>query len=225
MNALEVLQQPETTGPLWLTLKVLAVSGLLHLVTGVLLGYYLTGRRSLGRGVMDFLVSLPLVFPPIATGFVLLLVLGRSGWLGRFAPMDIVFSFPGVVLASFVAGLPLMVKPVEAALRGGSVVRLAEVAHMLGKSPWRTYWLVLLPNVRRSVASGWFLALGRSLGEVGITLMLGGNIIGRTNTLSLEIYNAVFSGEFERAMVLAGIIGVFSLTIFLVVKRLSAVEE
>jgi len=101
--------------------------------------------------------------------------------------------------------------------------RLAEIARVLGKNEWQVFWLVLLPNVRRSVLSGWFLALGRSLGEVGITLMLGGNIVGKTNTLSLEIYNAVFSGEFERAMVLSAIIGFFSLAIFFMLRRLSAV--
>jgi molybdate transport system permease protein len=137
-------------------------------------------------------------------------------------PVDIIFSFYGVVLAAFIAGLPLMVKPVEAALRG-DVRRLAEIARVLGKNEWQVFWLVLLPNVRRSVLSGWFLALGRSLGEVGITLMLGGNIVGKTNTLSLEIYNAVFSGEFERAMVLSAIIGFFSLAIFFMLRRLSAV--
>lgn len=150
------------------------------------------------------------------------MLLGRAGLIGRHLPVDIVFSFPGVVLASFVAGLPLMVKPVVAALRG-DVKQLAEASRVLGKNDWQTFRLVLLPTIRRSVASGWFLALGRSLGEVGITLMLGGNIIGRTNTLSLEIYNAVFSGEFERALVLSTVIGVFSLTIFIALKRLSAV--
>ena len=174
------------------------------------------------RSVTDFLVTLPLVFPPIATGFILLMLLGRAGPVGRFLPVDVIFSLPGVILASFVAGLPLMVKPVEAALRG-DVKRLAEISHVLGKNRWQTFWLVLLPNIRRNVAAGWFLALGRSLGEVGITLMLGGNIIGKTNTLSLEIYNAVFSGEFERALVLSAIIGVFSLSIFIALKKLAAV--
>ncbi|WP_319466303.1 ABC transporter permease subunit [uncultured Pseudodesulfovibrio sp.] len=222
MNFFDILVQPETTAPLKLTLKVLAVSGALHLVCGILLGYYLTGRKSVMRSAVDFMVTLPLVFPPIATGFILLMLLGRAGLIGQVLPVDIVFSFPGVVLAAFVAGLPLMVKPVEAALRG-DVRKLAEASKVLGKNDWQTFWLVLLPNVRRNVASGWFLALGRSLGEVGITLMLGGNIIGKTNTLSLEIYNAVFSGEFERALVLSAIIGLFSLTIFIALKRLSAV--
>ena len=221
MDILHVLAQPQTTGPLRLTVETLAVAGSLHLVCGVLVAYFLTSGTGPLRSATDFLVTLPLVFPPIATGFLLLLVLGRAGPVGSVLPIQVIFSFPGVVLASFVSGLPLMVKPVEAALRG-DVQRLAEVSSVLGKNRWQTFWRVLLPNIKRNVAAGWFLALGRSLGEVGITLMLGGNIIGKTNTLSLEIYNAVFSGEFDRALVLSAIIGTFSLAIFLALKRLSA---
>ncbi|WP_027362215.1 ABC transporter permease subunit [Halodesulfovibrio aestuarii] len=221
MDFVAILSEQQTTVPLYLTVKTLGLVGLLHLVSGVLLGYYLTSKKSMMRSVVDFLVTLPLVFPPIATGFVLLMLLGRSGLIGHALPVDIVFSFTGVVIASFVAGLPLMVKSVETALRG-DVRRLAELAHVLGKSDWETFWLVLLPNIRRSIATGWFLALGRGLGEVGITLMLGGNIIGKTNTLSLEIYNAVFSGEFDRAVVLASILAVFSCIIFIALKKLSS---
>lgn len=221
MEFFQILAQPQTLAPIILTAKTLLSSGVLVLVSGISLGYYLTGPKSMVRSVVDFIVTLPLVFPPIATGFVLLLLLGRSGLIGQAFPVDIVFSFMGVTIASFVAGLPLMVKSVEAALRG-NVRRLEELAHVLGKNSWQTFWLVLLPNIRRNIATGLFLALGRALGEVGITLMLGGNIIGKTNTLSLEIYNAVFSGEFERAIVLSSIIGVFSLLICLMLKRLSS---
>lgn len=218
----DILRDPATLGPLGLTFRVLVFAGALLLAAGVFLGYYLTReRRTLLRGVADFLVTLPLVFPPIATGFVLLLLLGRSGPLGRLTGAEVVFSFPGVVVAAFVAGLPLVAKPVESAVRG--TTKLAEASYVLGKSEWQTYWLVQLPNIRRQFAAGWFLALGRALGEVGITLMLGGNILGKTNTLSLEIYNAVFSGEFDRAVILSCLIGLFSLVIFLVLKRLSAV--
>ena len=222
MDFLGILAQPTTLYPIRLTLKALAVSGGLHLVLGVLIAYYLTSGRGPLRSAVDFLVTLPLVFPPIATGFVLLMLLGRTGWLGRISPMDIIFNFPGVVIPSIVSGLPLMVKPVEAALKG-DVKKLAEISQVLGKTDWQTFWLVLLPNIRRNVLAGWFLAIGRSLGEVGVTLMLGGNIIGKTNTLSLEIYNAVFSGEFDRAMVLAVVIGCFSLAVFADLKKLAAV--
>lgn len=222
LPVLEILRQPNTIGPLVLTAKVLAVSGGLHLAAGLVLGYWLNGPRTWMRGTVDFLVTLPLVFPPIATGFVLLMVLGRNSPLGSRLGLDVVFSFKGLVLAAFVAGLPLVVKPIQAALRG-SARQLAETAYVLGKGPLETYLRVLLPTIRRNVAAGLFLALGRSMGEVGITLMLGGDIIGKTNTLSLEIYNAVFSGEFDRALVLSVIIGIISMGLFLALRRLSAV--
>jgi molybdate transport system permease protein len=221
MTCLEILCDQSTRGPLLLTAKVIVLAGTMHLVAGVLIGYYLTTRKTVLREAVDFLVTLPLVFPPIATGFALLMLLGRDGPLGRLLGLDMIFSFEGVVLAAFVAGLPLIVKPIQAAL-AGDMVRIAETAYVLGQSRWRTFILVLLPNIRRNVAAGMLLAMGRSLGEVGITLMLGGNVLGKTNTLSLEIYNAVFSGEFDRAFVLSCLIGVISMMMFVALKRLSA---
>ncbi len=217
---MEILCDRGTLFPLWLTAKVIAISGSLLLAFGILLGYYLSRPNSPLRGIIDFFVTIPLVFPPIATGFALLLLLGRDGPLGKALGIELVFNFQGVALASFVAGLPLMVKPVEAAFRGCSR-QLSEVSYVLGKNEWQTFYLVLLPNVRRSIAAGWFLAIGRSVGEVGITLMLGGNVVGKTNTLSLEIFNSVFSGEFDRAIVLTCLIGSISMLIFLVLRRLS----
>lgn len=218
----ELLTDARTIGPLLLTLKVLAFAGTILLPAGVLLAWYLSGRSSPVRTVVDFLVAVPLVFPPIATGFILLMLLGRHGPLASVLPVDIVFAFPGLVLASVVSGLPLLVKPVEAALRSQGR-RLSEVAAVLGKTPWQTFRLVLLPAIRRPVLAGWLLALCRSMGEVGVTLMLGGNIIGRTNTLSLEIYNCVFTGELGRAMILCGIIATLSGAMLFTLKRLSAI--
>ena len=221
MVLLEVLTDPRTLGPLLLTLRVLALAGCILLPGGVLLAYFLSGKPSALRVVVDFIVSIPLVFPPIATGFILLMLLGRGGFMGRVLP-EVVFAFPGLVLASVISGLPLLVKPVEAALRNQGT-RLSEVAAVLGKTPWQTFVLVLLPAIRRPVLAGWLLALSRSMGEVGITLMLGGNILGKTNTLSLEIYNCVFTGEIDRAIVLCGIIGTLSCGMLFTLKRMSAI--
>ncbi len=213
---------PKTLGPLFLSLKVLAMAGIILLPLGVLLAWYLSGRASAIRSIVEFLVTLPLVFPPIATGFILLMLLGRHGPLGPVLPVDIVFTFQGLVLAAIISGLPLLVKPVEAALRDQGP-GLREVAAVLGKTPWQTFLLVLLPAVRKSILAGWLLSLCRSVGEVGVTLMLGGNIIGRTNTLSLEIYNCVFTGELDRAMILCAIIAMISGFILLALKRLSVI--
>lgn len=222
MAALELLLDPRTLDPIFLTFRVLLVAGGILLCFGVPLAYFLSGRPSPWRSGTDFLVTIPLVFPPIATGFLLLLVVGRSGLIGRWLPVDIVFAFPGLVVAAVLSGLPLLVKPVEAALRSQGR-RLSEVAAVLGKTPWQTFRLVLLPAIRKPLCAGWLLALGRGLGEVGITLMLGGNISGKTNTLSLEIYNCVFTGEFDRALMLCGILATISCLLLLSLKRMAAI--
>jgi molybdate transport system permease protein len=218
----QLLTDERILGPLLLSLKVLAIAGGILLPGGVLLAWYLSGKPSPVRSAVDFLVAVPLVFPPIATGFILLMLLGRRGPLASVMPVDVVFAFPGLVLASIVSGLPLLVKPVEAALRSQGR-RLGEVAAVLGKTPWQTFRLVLLPSIRKPVLAGWLLALCRSMGEVGVTLMLGGNIMGKTNTLSLEIYNCVFTGELDRAMILCGIIASISGVMLFTLKRLSAI--
>lgn len=168
--------------------------------------------------LLDFLVTLPLVFPPIATGFLLLLLLGRRSpigvWLKNGLNLEVIFNFPGIVLAACIAGLPLICKQVQAAVRKDSN-RLIEKAQVLGKGPFTIFFRVTLPSLRKSIAIGLSLAFARVLGEVGITLMLGGNIVGRTNTISLEVYNAVFTGEYDRALVLVALLGSISLVLLL----------
>jgi len=207
---------------LWLTLKVAVLTVLLHGVAGLLLGYALSIKGWRGRSVLDSLVTLPLVFPPVALGFVLLLLLGREGVLGRFLTqccnVSLVLSVPGVVFAAFVAGLPLVVKPVQTAMES-LTSRLGEVARTLGKREWEIALFVLIPNVKRALATGLALGFGRSMGEVGITLMLGGNIAGRTNTVSLEIYNSVFAGDYTRGMVLTILLGSAALAVFYGMRR------
>lgn len=222
MTILDMASSPATIGPILLTARVLVLAGAILLPAGALLGYYLSGRSTPARAVVDILVAVPLVFPPIATGFILLLLIGRNGLIGSVLPVDVVFAFPSLVLAAVVSGLPLVVKPVEAALRDQGP-KLSEVAAVLGKTPWQTFTLVLLPTIRKPMLAGWLLSLGRSMGEVGITLMLGGNIIGKTNTLSLEIYNCVFTGELDRAMILCTIMAIISGGLLFVLKRLSAI--
>lgn len=215
-----LLADPGIQFSLWLTFRVVAMTLLLHLIAGLTLGYLLSRPPWLGRSLLDAFVTLPLVFPPIATGFALLLLLGRRSWLGSHLGIDLIFTVEGVTLATFLAGLPLVVKPIQSAMESLQA-RLGEVARTLGKNELQIFLWVLVPNVRRALATGLILGLGRSLGEVGITLMLGGNITGKTNTLSLEIYNAVFSSDYARAGLLSVILGIISLLIFFVLRRLS----
>ena len=212
---------PDVLFSIQLTLRVMAVAIPLLFVFGVPLGYLLGRGRGRLVAVLDLTVSLPLVLPPMAVGFFLLLLLGRNGLLGgplgKFAGIEIIFGFPGLVVAAVVSGLPLMVRPVQAAVRG-DLTRFMELSAVLGKSSTETFVRVVLPHCRRSVAAGMFLAVGRALGEVGVSLLLGGDIIGRTNTVSLEIYNAVFSGQYDRAGYLAGLLCLVSLALTWLLK-------
>lgn len=209
--------------PLILSGQVVVVSGLLQLLLSVPLACWLARSRGLANTIVDILVTLPLVFPPVATGFFLLLILGRRGPFASVVGESIIFQFPGLVIAAFIAGLPLAVRPVHAALCSPEARRLSDVAAVLGTSERAIIFRVLLPFAKRSIGAGMLLAMGRALGEVGMTIMLGGNVIGRTNTLSLEIYNAVFDGEFERAAVLSLLIGTISTAMFIALRRLSKV--
>jgi molybdate transport system permease protein len=212
--------------PVVFTAKVASISLVLHAVFGLLIGYCLGRKSTRIRSAVDALITLPLVFPPIALGFLLLLLLGKTGMIGHLIRnvlgLEIIFNLWGVVIAAFVAGLPLIVKPVQAAVQS-TTKSLIEASYTLGKSEAETFIFVVVPSIKKAIAGGLSLAFGRSLGEVGLTLMLGGNIVGRTNTLSLEIYNSVFTGEFERAGLLAVILGFISLLILLLLKRLSAI--
>lgn len=211
--------------PLALTAHVLGWSLLLQALAGGGLGWLLARRSFRGRALLDALVSLPLVFPPIVLGYVLLVLLGRQGLLTQWLPEgvrpEIVFTQTGLVIAAFVAGLPLMVKPTQAAFAGTSP-RLREAAAMLGHGPWSVFWRIELPLARRGIAAGLVLAAGRGLGEVGLSLMLGGNIIGRTETLSLAIYNQVLDGNLGCANQLSLLLGALAMAAFLVLRRFGA---
>lgn len=224
MDIAAILSDSATLNPLTLSVKVMGAAGMLQLIVGVPLAFWLSRSKGMLHNFMDTAVTLPLVFPPVATGFVLLFLLGRHGPVADILGDNIIFSFSGLVVAAFIAGLPLLVKPVQAALKSAEADKLREVAAVLGKSETEIFLRVLLPCTKRSIAAGTLLALARSLGEAGMSLMLGGNVIGRTNTLSLEIYNAVFNGEFERAAVLSSVIGIASLTIFTALKKFSDAE-
>ena len=199
--------------PLLLSAKTLAIAFVLLLFLGFGAAYFLAFYRGRFKALLEAAVMFPLIFPPIATGFLLLYILGRNGALGKALNLQIVFSFSALVIASFLAGLPLFVKPVQSALES-LPKSLIEAGQSLGKNRLEIALFILIPNVFKSVVSALVLALARGLGEVGITLMLGGNIVGKTDTVSLAIYNAVYDGENERALILSLILVVLSIFMF-----------
>lgn len=202
--------------PIFLSIKTIAVSALLFLLLGVPLAYLLAKENLKFKWLIDTMVTMPLIFPPIAVGFFLLLLLGRDGALGAFLQkfdIHLIFSFSGIVIAAFIAGLPLMVKPLQSSIEQFPKA-IKEASFISGKSEMITFLCIVLPTIRNSLWVSLLIATARALGEVGITLMLGGNIIGKTDTISLAIYNAVFDGEYNLALTLSAILVITSLIFF-----------
>lgn len=198
-------------------------SVLLQLALGVPLAWVLARCNFRGKALLDAMVTLPLVFPPIVIGYALLPLLGREGWLLAWLPLEWrphwVFSETGLVIAAVAAGLPLMVKPSQAAFAEIDD-SLREVAATLGAQPWQVILRVELPLARLGILAGLVLAAGRAMGEVGISLMLGGNISGRTETLSLAVYNHVLGSETDCANALSLVLAGVAALAFFLLRRL-----
>lgn len=187
------------------TLLVATVSTVLILPPGVALGWLLARRAWRGKALVETLVALPLVIPPVATGLILLELFGRHGPLGRLLDqalgIEIVFTWKAVVLATAVMSFPLLVRTVRVAFEEVPR-RLEHVARTLGSGPWRTFFTVTLPLARRGLLAGSVLAFARAIGEFGATIMVAGYIPGETGTLALGIYHLVQLGQDDAALVL-----------------------
>ena len=207
------------THPLVLSAKALFCSFLLLISIGLAIAYFLAFSKAKFKKIVEILVIFPLIFPPIATGFLLLYIFGKSGFIGSALNLDIIFNFSSLVIAAFLVGLPLFVKPVCASFELFPK-NLIEAAQILGKNGVQIFLFVILPSSLKTLGSALILALSRGLGEVGITLMLGGNIVGKTDTLGLAIYNAVYDGENERALILSLLLVIFSLILFYAINLL-----
>src|SRR4029077_5767748 len=169
-------------------------------------------------------ITLPLVLPPTVLGYYLLVLLGQNHWVGKLWEevfgSPLVFTWKAAVIAALLHALPLLVKSARAALE--SVDRSYErAARNLGASEWRLFWRVTLPLARRSILAAAALAFARSLGDFGVTLMIAGNIPGRTQTVAIAIYDAVEAGNGATARVLVVIVSVIALVILSIANRLT----
>jgi molybdate transport system permease protein len=209
--------------PLWLSLRVASVSTLLALAGGLALAWLLANRHFRGRDVLDAVVTLPLVLPPTVLGYYLLVLLGRESWLGglyeAITGSSLVFTWQGAVVAALLHSAPLLIKTARAALE--SVDHSYErAARVLGASEWRLFWRVTFPLAWRSILAGVALCFARSLGDFGATLMVAGNIPGRTQTVAIAIYDAVEAGNGHVARVLVIAVSVIALAVLTLANRL-----
>ncbi|MFO0914702.1 MAG: molybdate ABC transporter permease subunit [Pirellulales bacterium] len=186
-----------------LSLRVAAASVVLSLPFGLAIGWLLARRSFRGRIVLETLVNLPLVLPPVVTGYLLLVLFGRQGWVGgfleRYWGLRIVFDWKGAAVAAAVVSFPLMVRAIRLAFRSVDS-RYEQAARTLGAGPWDTFFTVTLPLARHGVIAGCVLAFARGLGEFGATVMIAGNIPDQTRTIPLYIYNQLETpGGLERS--------------------------
>lgn len=201
--------------PLRLSLQVALLATVAVGVVGLPLAYLLATREFRGKALLDVAVTLPLVLPPIVTGYYLLLVIGRNGLLGQAAnalglPVpQLTFTWQAAVLASFVVALPFTVKTARAAFEAVDPALVA-TSYTLGRSELATAGLVVMPLALRGIIAGLVLSFARALGEFGATMMVAGNVQGRTNTMPLEIYNAVVFGDWASATLLVVLFTVVS---------------
>ena len=209
--------------PFQLSFGIALMSMLVILGIGFPLARWLARARFAGRGFLSGLLTLPLVLPPTVLGFYLLQLLGRRGplgiWLERQFDVIVVFHWTGAVIASAVAAFPLFYLPARSALEDVDP-ELEDAARLLGRGEWSIFATVTIPLAWRGLAAGAMLAFVRALGDFGATLMVGGDIPGRTRTASIAIYNANEAGRFDEATTMTVAISVISVIALVIVQRI-----
>lgn len=205
-----------TIFPLFLTLKVAGIATLGAFLCGVLPAWLLNRYTFPGRDLAEVAMTLPLVLPPTVLGYYLLVLVGRNGVIGRWLHdvfgITLIFTWQGAVLAAMVVSLPLIFKSAGAAFAAVNR-QCEEAAATLGASGLTIFLRVSLPLAWRGILAGSMLAFARAMGEFGATLMVAGNLPGRTQTLSMAVYDAVQAGEYAQANLLVMIITVASAAI------------
>jgi len=207
-----------------ISIIVVTFSTIIIGVVGVALAVLLAKYNFRGKEVLDALLTLPLVLPPTVTGYYLLVLFGRRGLIGGYVyeltGRTIVFTLEGAVLAAVVVSLPLMIKAARAGIESVDP-EYERASFTLGKSRLETFWRITLPLAKRSIVAGLVLSFARALGEFGATLMVAGNIPGRTQTMPMAIYEAMVSGDDREAQILAIILTAISLVAIYLTNRFS----
>jgi len=188
--------------PIWLTLRLATITTLILLLIGLPIAYWLSKGRSVIRIIIEAIITMPLVLPPSVLGFYLLVAFspqrGAGLWLSQHFNIQLVFSFPGLVLASVIYSMPFMIGPIKAALQQ-LPQSLAQASYTLGKTEWQTFVKVQLPNMRASLLTAIVLTFAHTMGEFGVVLMIGGNIPNVTRVASIAIYEATESMDYSTA--------------------------
>lgn len=186
--------------PFWISLKVAVTATLFSSILGILLAWLVAGLKT-GKGILDAIFTLPLVLPPTVLGFLLLVFFGKNSFAGQLLEkigITVIFNITGAIIAATIVAFPLIYRTVRAALEAFNSDYIS-VAQTLGMSKINIFLKVVIPNIFPSIMAGVVLAFARSLGEFGATIMIAGNIPGKTQTMSVAVYTAVQAGNRELA--------------------------
>ncbi len=211
-------------GPLLLSLKVSAAATLLAVLLGTAVAFFLAKRRFPGKALVQGLSVLPMVLPPTVLGYALLVGAGRDsafgGWYRALTGSDLVFTFNGIVIAACLASIPFYIWQAQVAF--SEVERdLEDSARMEGAGEGVVFWRITIPLARRGIIAGTVLTFARALGDFGATLMVGGNIPGRTHTLPLAVYDAWQSDQNELARGLSLLLAAVALVVAVTAARMT----
>lgn len=207
-----------------LSLKVAGTATALNIVLGIAVGYFLARTRFPGRDLLDTLLTLPMVMPPTVLGYYLLVLVGRrsafGSWLYDTFGINLIFTWQGAVIAATIVAFPLVFKPARAAFEAVDG-QLEQAARVLGVSELSIFFRITLPLAWRGILAGVLLAFARALGEFGATLMVAGSIPGKTQTLSIAVYEAVQAGKDDTANMLVVITSIVCVVVLLSASRLA----
>lgn len=205
--------------PLYISLKTAGLATVITFILGIYAARFICKLKKY-QGFIDSIITLPLVLPPTVVGFFLLLFLGKNSFIGQFLALfdiNIIFSWPATVITAVVVSFPLMYRTTRGAFEQIDK-DLIFAARTLGMSEEKIFWKIILPLAKSGILAGAILSFARALGEFGATIMLAGNIPGKTQTMSTAIYSAVQANDQETAFVWAGIIIVVSLMVMVLMN-------
>ncbi|MEI8216491.1 MAG: molybdate ABC transporter permease subunit [Eubacteriales bacterium] len=206
--------------PAWISIKITFTATLIIFFLGLFTAWLMTNYRGRWQGLLDGILTLPLVLPPTVAGFGILLLIGKNGPIGNFLNLfgvNIVFSWYAAVIAATVVAFPLMYKTSRGAFEQIDP-NILNAARTLGVSEWKIFWKVTVPMAWPGIAAATALAFARSLGEFGATLMVAGSIPGKTQTIPIAIYFATQSGDMRIAVIWVSIIFAISLTVIVLMN-------
>lgn len=211
-------------GPFYLTFKLALITTVMLFLIGVPLAYWLAFSKIKSKILVEAVVGLPLVLPPSVLGFYLLIAFspanGFGGFIEKYFDLRLVFSFPGLVIASMIYSLPFMIQPIQSGFRM-LPSNLMDASYLLGKSKLTTLVKVLLPNIKASLLTACILSFAHTIGEFGVVLMVGGNIPGETRVISVAIYDQVEAMNYGLANLYSGILLAFSFLVLTIVYLLN----